>query len=259
MPIQRDRRLQARVGQLLLQCVMLKDDLAVFEERLVGRVNDDRAIIAIEQSVLAAFELAADVLQSYDCWNPQRARHDCGMRRLAANIDGETKDVPLVQLGGVRGSQIMADDDAGIFEMAQVDLRFEAEQIVQHTSRDVAHVVGSLAQVIVFDASESARVTLSHAVKCVLGINLVLLDHTQYFIQQGSILEDQKMGIKDAGFLGAHAFDDLLLDLLDLLARFNDSLFEPVDFFGEFSVGNASFVYRGTRAANHQNFAAADA
>ena len=42
----------------------LQDELAVLEERLVGGVDDDHAVEAIQQGVLAGLQLAADVLQT---------------------------------------------------------------------------------------------------------------------------------------------------------------------------------------------------
>ena len=81
---------------------MFADQLAVFKKRLVGRVNDDQAVEPVQQSVLAAVQLAAGHLQA-DCGrDAQRAGHDGGMRGSAADIGGEAKHHFLVQLRSAR-------------------------------------------------------------------------------------------------------------------------------------------------------------
>ena len=65
MPVQRDGGLGQEVAQPLLQGRLPEDELAVFVQRLVGRIDDEDAVEAIEQRVLAALHLPADVLQPH--------------------------------------------------------------------------------------------------------------------------------------------------------------------------------------------------
>ena len=58
MPVERDGRLGQEVAQPLLQRGLPQDELAVFEQRLVGRIDDEDAVEAVEQRVLAALQLA---------------------------------------------------------------------------------------------------------------------------------------------------------------------------------------------------------
>ena len=128
--IQRDCRLAQDVLQRLLEGDLLENELAVFEERLIGRIDDDDAVQAIQQHVLAVFELAARVLQPHHRRNPQRPRHDGRMGGLAAHICGESEHVALIQLRRVGRRQVVADDNAGFLQVPKVGLLLEAEQVV---------------------------------------------------------------------------------------------------------------------------------
>ena len=45
------------------------------------------------------------------------------------------------------------------------------------------------------------------------------------------------MRVENAAFLGAHAFDDFLLDSEDLLPGLDQRLFETIDFLRQFHIG----------------------
>ena len=47
----------AQLGELLLDLGLLDLELAVFPERLVARIDDDQAVVAVEQDVIAGGEL----------------------------------------------------------------------------------------------------------------------------------------------------------------------------------------------------------
>jgi hypothetical protein len=46
------------------------------------------------------------------------------------------------------------------------------------------------------------------------------------------------VGVEDAGFLGVEGLADLVLDVLDLLAREDEGLLESLDLLGEIGFGN---------------------
>ena len=71
MPVQRDGRLGQEIAQPLLQGGLPEDKLAVFEQRLVGRIDDEDAVEPIQQRVLAALHLPAGVFQSHDRRNAE--------------------------------------------------------------------------------------------------------------------------------------------------------------------------------------------
>ena len=211
----------------------LQDQLAVLEQRLVGRIDDDDAVEPIEQRVLAGLQLLAGVLQAHHRRDAQRPRHDGGVRGLAADVRGKAEHVALVQLRGVGGRQVVADDDARLLEVAQIGFLLQAQQVVQHARGDVPHVGGALAQVIVLDGRQRRGVALGDGVEGVFGVDLLLLDHAHDLVDQRAVFEHQQVRVEDAAFLGAHAFADLALDFQDLVAGLDQRPFEAVDFFGQ--------------------------
>ena len=216
---------------------LLADELAVLEERLVGRVDDQDAVEAIQQGVLAALQLAAGVLQADHGGDAQRARHDGGVRGLAADVGGEAQHVALVQLRGVGGRQVVADDDARLLEVAQVHLLLEAQQVVEDARGHIPHVGGPFPQVIVLDGGQRGRVALGDRVEGVFGVDLLLLDHPHDFVEQRAVLQHQQVRVKDAAFLGAHACADFALDLEELLAGLDQRPFQAVDLLRQLRLG----------------------
>ena len=105
------------VAQFFLQRDLFADQLAVFEQRLVGRVDDDDAVETVEQGIIARLHFLARVLQSDHGRDAQRPRHDGRVRGLAADVRGEAQHVFPVQLRGLGRRQIVRNDDARLDEM----------------------------------------------------------------------------------------------------------------------------------------------
>ena len=52
----------------------------------------------------------------------------------------------------------------------------------------------------------------------VFGVHLLLLDHSDDFVEQRAVFQHQQVGVEYAAFLGSHGFADLPLNLQNLLA-----------------------------------------
>ena len=124
----------------------------------------------------------------------------------------------------------MADDDAGLLEVAQVRLLIQAQQIVQHARRHVAHIGGTLPQVVVLDGRQGGGVALGDHVERVLGVNLLLLDDAHDLVNQRAVFEHEQVGVEDAAFLGAHACAHLALNLQNLMAGLDQGFLQAIDF-----------------------------
>ena len=62
MAIQRDRRLEQGLAQLLLKTQLFADELPILIKRLLCGPDDDHAVKPIEQRVCSSLELSARVL-----------------------------------------------------------------------------------------------------------------------------------------------------------------------------------------------------
>src|SRR5262249_12680406 len=159
------------------QADLFSNDLAVLVKRLVRRIGNHHAVETVQQGVLAAFQLIAERFETDHGGNSQGPRHDGSVGGFAAHVGGEAEHVVLVELRRVGGRQVMTDDNARFFEVAQVELGFETEQVIENAGGNIAHIGGPLAQVIVINGGESRCVTLRHGVKGIFGINAAFQNH----------------------------------------------------------------------------------
>ncbi len=86
--------------ELLLDGGVAANQLAVFEEGLVGGIDNERAVIAVQEQVGAALDLGAGILEADDGRDLEGAGHDGCVRRLAAGLGDKAQDQFVVQEGG---------------------------------------------------------------------------------------------------------------------------------------------------------------
>ena len=85
------------------------------------------------------------ILQSDHGGNVERPRHDGRVRSLAADVGGESEHEFFVQLRRRGWTQIVADQDARLVQMVQVEGVADFEQVVEHAPGKVAQIGGALA------------------------------------------------------------------------------------------------------------------
>ncbi len=259
MVVQRDGRLLHHVAEFFLERDLFADQLAILKQRLVGGIDDDDAIEAVQQGILTCFQFLAGILQANYGRNAQGAGHDGGVGSLAADVRGETEHILAVHLRGLRGRQIVRDDDARLFEMAQVQFFVAAQKMIEHTPRHVAHVADALAQVFVIHPGKRGRVAFRDGVKSVFGVDLLRLDHAHGFINERRVFKHQQVRVKNTGMFRPERAGELALDIEDLLARAQQRLFEPADFLRHLRVGQIAARYIVPDLVQNENLPAADA
>ncbi len=153
----------------------------------------------------------------------------------------------------------MADQNARLGDAAQVELAFHIEQVVQHARRQVAHVAGPFAQILVVHARQRGGVTFGHLVKGGLGVELLLRDHADDLVHQHPVLQHEQMRFKNIALLGAHVFDDLALHLGNLLAGLDQRFFKPGDLRRDLRVGQFVLGDDVAGAVQDENFPATNA
>ena len=181
------------------------------------------------------------------------------MRGFAANVGNEAEDEFLVNLRRHRGTQVVRHEEARFGQMAQVELVFDFEQIVEHAPGEVAQVGGPLAEVFVLDGFEHGDITVGGGVKGVVGIGLLLADELDDLLDEHAVFEHQQMRVEDVRLVGTHRLGDAALHLEDLLARADERLLKALGFgvnfaFRQFALGDGV-----ARAAEDNDFPAADA
>ena len=98
LAVERDGGLPLDFAELFIERRLDFRQLAVFKQRLVGRVDDDGAVVAVEQRIVAVLQFLGDGLQPDDGRDVQRPGHDGRVRGLAADVGGEAEHEFPVQL-----------------------------------------------------------------------------------------------------------------------------------------------------------------
>jgi len=241
MAVERDGGHALHLAELFLEGDLAADDLAVFKKGLVGGVDDDDAVIAVQQGVLAVLEDLAEVLEADDGGDLHGTGHDRGVRGLAADVGGEPEDLDLVKLRGGGGREVVADDDAGLAQGVEIRAMRLTLQIVQHPPGDVAHVGGAFAKIFILDGGQRGGVFLGDGVEGVLDVDLVLLDHARGLLDEDGVLEQEQVRVEDQTFLGAHAGVDLALDLQDVVPGLDERVLEAAQLGAELVIGDRTF------------------
>jgi hypothetical protein len=87
----------------------------------------------------------------------------------------------------------------------------------------------------------------------------VLIDEGVDGFDEHGVLEDEEMGVEDAGVVSVEGLADLVLDVEDLPARFQEGLLEAVDLGGEVLDGDVVSGDVGLGFMKDKDFALANA
>ncbi len=99
--VQRDGGLVAQLAQPILARQVFPRQLAVLEQRLIGRIHDQHAVETVEQGVLAGAYLLTDILHTHHGRQLQRLRQDGRVRSVAAPVRRKAHDELLIELRGL--------------------------------------------------------------------------------------------------------------------------------------------------------------
>ena len=124
----------------------------------------------------------------------------------------------------------MADQDAWLVEVAQVEDVLDLEQIVEHAPGEVAQIGGAFAQILVLHVRQRGDVTLGHGMKGEIGVDLLLANEPDDLLDEHAVFEHQQVRVEDVRLRRAHAGDDTALHFEELLAGFDERLLETADF-----------------------------
>ena len=100
LAVERDGGLALDFAEFFAERGLDLGELAVFKQRLVGGIDDDGAVVAVEQRVVAGLQFLADVLRADHGGNVQRTRQNGRVRGLAADVGDEAEHKFPVQLRG---------------------------------------------------------------------------------------------------------------------------------------------------------------
>ena len=204
-------------------------DLTVGEPGLFGRIANQPAAVAVEENVIAGGSFCADAGEGDNGRDAEGSRHDGAVRCAAALLGDETADQFAVDQCGVGRREIARNNDVRPVEFVEFLAGF-AEQVADDAAGDVLDVDHAFLQVGVIDRGEGAAVFFGNLVEDELDVIQVAFEPAQGFIDQGAVLDDQKVGIENAGVVCTDRPGNFLLNFEKFLARGDEGDLEPGDF-----------------------------
>ena len=191
------------IGGLLADAVELVlegDELAgigfVLPDRLLVRVDDHDAAVAVDDDGVAAADDLRQILQRHDGRNAQGTGDDGGVAGPPAGVGGHAPDVVPVEAGRLRGAQLPRDDD-DLFPQVEDVLPLGSEQVPQQTPLDVVDVRRTLADVRVLDAREMRGDLAQDGRDGVLGRHRFRVDHVGDLAPQAAVLQESHVHGED--------------------------------------------------------------
>jgi hypothetical protein len=152
----------------------------------------------------------------------------------AAGVRGESEDPGAVEDGGGARGEVGRDDDAGFGKVAEVLFGGAAQKMVKDAPADIADVSGPFAEVVVAEFAEGAGELLDDLMVGGLGVDVLFADELMDFGEHHLVFEDEKVGVEEAGFVGAKRFGHLALDVEKVAPGLRDGVLETLQFGGDF-------------------------
>jgi hypothetical protein len=112
-------------------------------------------------------------------------------------------------------------------------LRAFAEEIMDDPPCDIGDIEGALSKVRIIDFAEGLSVAVGDRLEGVFNIELIADEESEDFIDEGTIFDDEEVGIKNASVFGSDGFCDALLHLENLDSGGDESGLEAIDFVGD--------------------------
>ena len=226
--VQRFRRQAAGGLKARLEALLLGLNPAIAEQRLLGGIDDHHPFITVDQHPVAAADPRREIPDSDHRRNLQRARHDDGMARLAADVGNDGQGRAAVDPGGIGRRDVVGDHHAFLSQFAQM-MRRLAQQIPQDPLGDVANVASPFPQVFIVNLVKRFDVPLGNVVEAGLDIDAGGFEFPYRLADQRLIFEHHQVGIEDPRFIGPQILLHLILDLGDLLTGGDEPLIEAGD------------------------------
>ena len=105
--IARGRFRFAQFAELLRHPLLAMFQFAVMPKRIRRRIQNQNAVVAIEQDFLPALQLLRRIVQTDDRRNPHRSRHDRGVRSAATEVGRKREHPRAIHRRRVRGRNVM--------------------------------------------------------------------------------------------------------------------------------------------------------
>ena len=242
MIVEGDGGLLEGVAKFFLERNLFTHQHTVFKQRLIGGVDDEDAVEAIEQRVIPVLQQFARVLQPDHCRDAKGARHDGRVGGAATDVRRESENILAIHLRGLRRSEIVRDDDAWLGELPQINGVGLAKKMPHHPCADIAHVRGAFAEIFILNLGERGTITLGDGVERVFCVDLFLFDHAHDFVNQRRIFQHEQVRVEDAGLTGAETLGELALNFLKLLACLDERVLESAYLAGDFCVRDGALL-----------------
>ena len=233
-------------------------DLPVALEGEGRGMQDEDALVAVDEDGVAGLHPGAHVVQAHHGGDLQRAGHDGGVRGGAAEVGREAEDAVLAERGGLGGGEVVGDQHARLAQLLQVHGGV-ADQVAQDAAGDVLHVGCALAQVVVLHPHQGLGIAVGHEAQHGLDVLAQVVKLAHDLLDEGAVVHHQQVGVEDAGILLADGRADLALDLVDLAPGGDERILEAGDLAGNVRLGEVALHRAVVLGLEHEDPSDGDA
>jgi hypothetical protein len=203
--------------QRLVGLFLFHLEAVVVFHRLLRGLQDEDALVPVQDGGGVAFHLQKGLVQSYHGGNAHGAGENGGVGNGGAYFRGKPVNQVGVHRRRVRRGQVVGHQHLGLFLLFLVFQRFRAAEVVDDPLHDVLHVRGLGAQVGIVHAAQHFHVVLHDHIKDVLHILVAPEQLRLDLLENDLVLEKKNMGVKNGGVLFPGYLDHALAQGPDLL------------------------------------------
>ena len=180
----------ARGGLRLAQLLEFGDnsdpprlEFAVVGERFRFWIDNDQAVGAIDEHLLAGLQFVGRVVQSDDRRNVERPRKDRSVRGAAAQIGRDAQHALLLHRGGIGGREVVRDENVRLGQGEKGLGRFTLE-IVNDAFHHILDVERAFTQIGIIHLAQRLDVFGRDLLKHPLDIAKIGLQFAQHLIDE---------------------------------------------------------------------------
>ena len=187
------------------------------------------AVEAIHNEEIAGCHVDAGVFQTDDGRNFECAGQNGRVRCRSAHVGHDAKGVGDIDLGGIRGGQVVGDDNTGSSEVFEV-LQLRVHEFAKNPRANIQQVVCALAEHGVVGFFESLGVPVHQIVEQEFDVELLVFEAFNDFFSDRDVVEHHQMGFEDAGVPLPQFLGSLIIEPLQIAAKGFDSYIEALKF-----------------------------
>ena len=175
-------------------------NLPVLIARLLTWMNNEQPGVTVQNDRRTRLATAEDFMQTHDRRDVERSGHDGRVGGRTPGLRGKTQSHLAVQERGIRGGEIVGQNDAGGIQRINVG-QLSPEEIMDDPPAHIEDIGGPLPQIRIFHLPQTLGVRVDHVLVDMFHTDFSQLQLFAHRRDDGAITRHQKVCLKNSCFL----------------------------------------------------------